>query len=56
MTVMDEPVLPASSACTHARAYSSPAKWFHWITAGLIGIALPVGFVIKYFTTPERRS
>jgi cytochrome b561 len=29
------------------------AKWLHWITAALIGIALPVGFAIKYFTTPE---
>ncbi|MBW6399925.1 cytochrome b [Roseomonas sp. HJA6] len=30
--------------------YGSIAKWFHWITVGLIAIALPTGFVIKYIT------
>ncbi len=30
--------------------YGSVAKWFHWITVGLIAIALPTGFVIKYIT------
>ncbi|WP_114374920.1 cytochrome b [Elioraea thermophila] len=28
--------------------YSTVAKWFHWITLGLMLIALPTGFVIKY--------
>lgn len=27
--------------------YSSPAKWFHWITTSLIAVALPTGFVIS---------
>jgi cytochrome b561 len=30
--------------------YGSVAKWFHWITVGLIAIALPSGFVIKFIT------
>lgn len=29
-------------------AYDSVAKWFHWITVGLMAVALPFGFVIKY--------
>ena len=49
MTVMDEPVLPAS-AVTMPDAYGSAAKWFHWVTVGLIAIALPVGFVIQHIT------
>lgn len=28
--------------------YGSVAKWFHWVTVGLMAIALPFGFVIKY--------
>ena len=30
--------------------YGSVAKWFHWITVGLIAVALPTGFVIQYIT------
>ncbi len=30
--------------------YGTVAKWFHWITVGLIAIALPTGFVIKFIT------
>lgn len=47
MTVLDEPVLPASAAAAPA-AYGSAAKWFHWVTVVLLGIALPVGFVIQH--------
>lgn len=39
------------AAHPHGR-YGSAAKWFHWITVGLIAIALPTGFLIK-FITPE---
>ncbi|MDW8444204.1 MAG: cytochrome b/b6 domain-containing protein [Acetobacteraceae bacterium] len=28
--------------------YTTVAKWFHWITLGLMLVALPTGFVIKY--------
>jgi cytochrome b561 len=31
-----------------AAAYDGVAKWFHWITVGLMAVALPFGFVIKY--------
>ncbi|MCX7685448.1 MAG: cytochrome b/b6 domain-containing protein [Acetobacteraceae bacterium] len=31
-----------------AESYGSVAKWFHWITVGLMAVALPFGFVIKY--------
>ena len=62
MAVRVEPVVQTSigeapvaygSVADSSRAYSSPAKWFHWITAAMVGIALPVGFAIKYFTTPD---
>lgn len=29
-------------------SYGSVAKWFHWITVVLIGVAIPFGFVIQY--------
>lgn len=29
-------------------SYNTVAKWFHWVTVVLLGVALPVGFVIKY--------
>jgi cytochrome b561 len=28
--------------------YTSAAKWFHWVTAGLMAITLPMGFVIQH--------
>ena len=31
-----------------AESYGSVAKWFHWVTVGLLAVALPVGFVIGY--------
>jgi len=30
--------------------YGTVAKWFHWITVGLIAIALPTGFVLEHIT------
>jgi cytochrome b561 len=29
-------------------SYNSLAKWFHWITVVLLGIAIPFGFVIEH--------
>ena len=29
-------------------SYGSAAKWFHWITVVLLGIAIPFGFVIEH--------
>ncbi len=52
MALAADPVIAAEPARS-TLAYTTPAKWFHWITAALVGIALPVGFAIKYFTTPE---
>jgi cytochrome b561 len=34
--------------------YSSTAKWFHWITAGLLFVALPTGFVIQHLTEESK--
>ncbi len=34
--------------------YSSTAKWFHWITAGLLLVALPTGFVIELLTDENK--
>ena len=42
--------LPGQDAAHPDGQYGSVAKWFHWITVGLIAIALPTGFVIKYIT------
>lgn len=42
--------LPGQDAAHPDGQYGSVAKWFHWITVGLIAIALPTGFVIKFIT------
>lgn len=34
--------------------YSSTAKWFHWITAGLMLVALPTGFVISHLAEESK--
>ena len=34
--------------------YGRVAKWFHWITAGLMAVALPVGFVIQHIKDPHK--
>jgi cytochrome b561 len=44
--------LPGQDAAHPAGQYDPVAKWFHWVTLGLMLIALPTGFVIK-FITPE---
>jgi cytochrome b561 len=42
--------MPGQDAAHPDGQYGSVAKWFHWITVGLIAIALPTGFVIKFIT------
>lgn len=42
--------LPGQDAAHPDGQYGATAKWFHWITVGLIAIALPTGFVIKFIT------
>jgi cytochrome b561 len=42
--------LPGQDAAHPHGQYNTPAKWFHWITLGLMLIALPTGFVIKFIT------
>ncbi|MBR0673674.1 cytochrome b [Neoroseomonas soli] len=42
--------LPGQDAAHPDGQYGSVAKWFHWITVGLMAIALPTGFVIKFIT------
>jgi cytochrome b561 len=37
-----------------AESYNSVSKWFHWITVGLIAVALPMGFVIKYVKDSDK--
>jgi cytochrome b561 len=36
--------------------YGSVAKWFHWITVGLMAVALPFGFVIKYIKDESKMA
>jgi len=42
--------LPGQDAAHPDGQYGRTAKWFHWITVGLMAIALPTGFVIKFIT------
>ena len=37
-----------------AGSYTTVAKWFHWITVGLIAVALPVGFVIQHIKEADK--
>lgn len=37
-------------------SYNTVAKWFHWVTVVLIGVALPVGFVIKYIKEDDKMA
>lgn len=50
MDATETPTLPGQDAAHPDGQYGSVAKWFHWITVGLIAIALPTGFVIKFIT------
>ena len=29
-------------------SYNTVSKWFHWVTVGLMAVALPVGVVIQF--------
>jgi cytochrome b561 len=42
--------LPGQDAAHPDGQYGRAAKWFHWITVGLMAVALPTGFVIKFIT------
>ncbi|BDG71443.1 cytochrome b [Roseomonas fluvialis] len=42
--------LPGQDAAHPHGQYGRAAKWFHWITLGLMLVALPTGFVIKFIT------
>ncbi len=46
--------LPGADAAHPDGQYSRTAKWFHWITVGLIAIALPMGFVIKHIKDADK--
>ena len=48
--------LPGADAAHPDGQYSRGAKWFHWITVGLIAIALPVGFVIKHIKDDDKMA
>jgi len=37
-----------------AGSYNTVSKWFHWITVGLMAVALPMGFVIKYIKDSDK--
>ena len=46
--------LPGADAAHPDGQYSQVAKWFHWITVGLMAIALPMGFVIKHIKDADK--
>ena len=37
-----------------AGSYNTVSKWFHWVTVGLMAVALPMGFVIKYIKDSDK--
>lgn len=39
-----------------ADRYDSVSKWFHWITVGLMAVALPVGFVISHIKDSDKMA
>lgn len=49
---MDDAAQPMTSTAT--AAYGTIAKWFHWITVGLLLIALPMGFVIQHIKDADK--
>jgi len=42
-----------TTAIPVAAGYTPLAKWFHWITAGLMLAALPSGFVIQFISDKD---
>ena len=39
-----------------AESYNSVSKWFHWVTVGLMAVALPMGFVIKHIKDSDKMA
>ena len=37
-----------------AESYNGVSKWFHWVTVGLMAVALPLGFVIKHVKDSDK--
>jgi cytochrome b561 len=37
-----------------AESYDGVSKWFHWVTVGLMAVALPMGFVIKHVKDSDK--
>lgn len=48
--------LPGADAAHPDGQYSRTAKWFHWITVGLMAIALPMGFVIGHIKDADKMA
>ncbi len=46
----------ANGTALAAGSYTTVAKWFHWITVGLIAVALPVGFVIQHIKDADKMA
>jgi cytochrome b561 len=39
-----------------AESYNGVSKWFHWVTVGLMAVALPVGFVIGHIKDSDKMA
>lgn len=46
----------AGNTALEAGSYNTVQKWFHWITVGLIAVALPVGFVIQHIKDADKMA
>lgn len=52
MAAAAERAIPVPAAAE--AAYGSVSKWFHWTTAALVAVALPVGFVIGHVKDSDK--
>jgi cytochrome b561 len=54
MSTTTELRIPGVDAAHPDGQYTTVAKWFHWLTVGLMAIALPMGFVIKHIRDADK--
>jgi len=51
---MDGALTQPAGRVAPGQPYGRVAKWFHWLTALLIAVALPVGFVIDHIKDDDK--
>ncbi|HYF06220.1 MAG TPA: cytochrome b/b6 domain-containing protein [Acetobacteraceae bacterium] len=56
MSEVQRATIPGTDAAHPDGQYTVVAKWFHWITVGLMAIALPMGVVIKHIKDSDKMA